>query len=84
MPENNNCAAMQKIKTDKKTNAAYWDVIDDTIETCIMDLIPLSATEIDTDNLDLYGDGIIGEIRDRLIEYLTEKGGDFPFINENM
>lgn len=84
MPENNNCAAMQTIKTDKKTNAAYWDVIDNTIETCIMDLIPLSAAEIDTDDLDLYSDGIIGEIRDRLIEYLTEKGGEFPFVNENM
>lgn len=84
MPENNNCMVMQKIKTDKKTNATYWDAIDDTIETCIMDLIPLSAIKIDTDDLDLYSDGIIGEIRDRIIEYLTEQGGEFPFVNENM
>lgn len=78
--------AMNAIKTDKKTNAAYWDAIDDTIETCIKDLTPFSAVNITSDNdeIDLYSDGIIGEVRDRIIEYLTEKGCVFPFVNENM
>ena len=93
----NTTSAADTVRTDKKANAAYWDAIDDDVFNCITAIAALSLSENrlifdenEDDNdenatfCDLYGDGIIGEIRDRIIEYLTEQGGDFPFVNENM
>lgn len=74
----------KSFKTDKKKNAAYWDVIDDTVETCITDILAMSAEKVDADELDLYGDGIIGEVRDLIIDYLKEQGAEFPFVDGDM
>lgn len=68
-------------QTDKKLNAAYWDVIDNIIEEAIMDIADMSVQEI---HPDLYGDGIVPNIREILIKYLKEAGGEFPYVDENL
>ena len=73
--------AEKNLQTDKKLNAAYWDVIDNIIEEAIMDIADMSVQEI---HPDLYGDGILPNIREILIKYLKEAGGEFPYVDENL
>ena len=91
-------SAALAIRTDKKTNAAYWDAIDDVVFSCIKELAQYSVNsdtklvfdENDEDEnenttfCDLFGDGIVGEVRDIIIKYFEENGAEFPFVNENM
>lgn len=80
----------------KKSNMAYWDAIDDVVFCCIREVADYSTddvtlifdeediTEDETTHFcDLYGDGIIGEVRDIIIKYLKENGAKFPFVNKN-
>lgn len=69
-------------KTNKKANARYWDAIDAVIEGAITEVADFSDNEVDID--DLIGDGIVADVREMVINYLKEKGGNFPFVNENM
>ena len=72
-------------KTDKKANARYWDGIDGTIEAMICAVADFSDNDLNGDTLeDMISDGIVADVRELVINYLTEKGGNFPFVNENM
>ena len=76
---------MRNYKTDKKRNAAYWDEIDATIERMVCDVADFSDTKFEDDILDdMISDGIIADVREMVINYLTEKGGSFPFVNGDM
>ena len=73
------------IRTDKKRNARYWDGIDAIIETMVYDVAKASVVELEEDALeDIISDGIVADVREMVIDYLKEKGGEFPFVNENM
>lgn len=72
-------------KNNKKRNAAYWDEIDAVIEQTISEISEFSDEELEEDALeDVIGDGIIADVRELIINYLAEKGGKFPFVNEDM
>ena len=72
-------------KTDKKANARYWDEIDATIESMIHEVAEFSDVKLNEETLeDMIGDGIVADVREMVINYLTEKGGNFPFVNEDM
>lgn len=72
-------------KTDKKANARYWDEIDATIEGMVCDVANFSDTKFEDGILDdMISDGIIADVREMVINYLKEKGGNFPYVNENM
>ena len=72
-------------QTDKKANARYWDEIDATIEQMICDVADFSDAKYEDEVLDdMIGDGIVADVREIVINYLTEKGGIFPFVDENM
>lgn len=91
-------SAALTIRTDKKANAAYWDAIDDVVFSCIKELAQHSVNsdikfifdENDEDEnenttfCDLFGDGVVGEVRDIVVKYFEENGAEFPFVNENM
>lgn len=89
-------SAALTIRTNKKANAAYWDAIDDVVFSCIKEFAQYSLNfdtklVFDEDNddenttfCDLFGDGIVGEVRDIILKYLEENGAEFPFVNENM
>lgn len=79
-------------KMSKKANMAYWDEIDDTIVEFIKEIAGFSTSdkklsfeegEEGTEFCDVYGDDILCDIRDMVIQYLEEKGAEFPFIDEN-
>ena len=72
-------------KTDKKSNARYWDEIDGIFERMVYDVAEFSDVEFEEDALDdIISDGIVADVREMVINYLKEKGGSFPYINENM
>ena len=72
-------------KTDKKANARYWDEIDATIERMVCDVADFSDTKFEDGVLDdMISDGIVADIREMVINYLKEKGGNFPYVDENM
>ena len=71
-------------RTDKKANARYWDEIDATIERMVCEVADFSDEKLDKDSLDMISDGIVADVREMVINYLKEKGGNFPFVNENM
>ncbi len=71
-----------EIKTDKKENARYWDEIDNTIEKALKKIKGMSFTP--TVDTDFYGDGILPELREKIIAYFKDKGGDYPYVNEDM
>ena len=72
-------------RTDKKANARYWDEIDATIERMLCEVADFSDEKLDKDSLDMISDGIIADVREMVINYLTEKGGgSFPFVNGDM
>lgn len=76
---------MSDHRTDKKRNARYWDAIDATIESMVYEVAEFSDAEYEEEALsDIISDGIVADVRELVINYLTEKGGDFPFVNENM
>ena len=76
---------MRNYKTDKKRNAAYWDEIDAIIERMVRDVADFSDTYFEGDVLgDMISDGIVADVREMVINYLTEKGGYFPYVDENM
>lgn len=75
----------KNFKNDKKRNAAYWDEIDAVIEQAISEISEFSDEALAEDALeDVIGDGIIADVRELIINYLAEKGGKFPFVNEDM
>lgn len=72
-------------KTDKKENARYWDKIDSTIEQLIINIANFSDTKIEKDTVDdIICEGIVADVREIIIARFTEKGGYFPFVNEDM
>lgn len=71
-------------RTDKKANARYWDEIDATIERMVCEVADFSDEKLDKDSLDMISDGIVADVREMVINYLTEKGGSFPFVNGDM
>ena len=71
-------------RTDKKANARYWDEIDATIERMLCEVADFSDEKLDKDSLDMISDGIVADVREMVINYLTEKGGSFPFVNGDM
>lgn len=71
-------------RTDKKANARYWDEIDATIERMLYEVADFSDEKLDKDSLDMISDGIVADVREMAINYLTEKGGSFPFVNGDM
>ena len=72
-------------KTDKKANARYWDLIDAVVEEMVLDVAKFSDIELDEDVLeDVVGDGIVADVRELVIAYLKDKGGEFPFVDEDM
>ena len=72
-------------RTDKKANARYWDAIDAAVEKMIREVAEFSDDKINEERLeDLIGDGIVADAREVVIAYLKEKGGTFPFVDENM
>ena len=71
-----------EIRTDKKANAAYWDRIDGAIEHMLGKVADLSVKTVFWS--DYYGDGIIPAIRELVVKYFEENGGEYPFVNENM
>lgn len=72
-------------KTNKKANARYWDGIDATIEEMIVGIANFSDTKLEEEIFDdLVGDGIVADVREVVINYLKDKGGEFPYVNENM
>ena len=72
-------------KTDKKANARYWDEIDGIFERMVYDVAEFSDVKFEEDALDdIISDGIVADVREMVINYLKEKGGSFPYINENM
>ena len=72
-------------KTDKKANARYWDGIDAMVEQMVRDVAAFSDRKVEEDALDdLISDGIVADVREVVIAYLEEKGGEFPFVNEDM
>jgi hypothetical protein len=76
---------MRNYKTDKKRNAAYWDEIDATIERMVCDVADFSDTKFEDDVLDdMISDGIVADVREIVINYLIEKGGNFPYVDEDM
>lgn len=72
-------------KTDKKANARCWDAIDATVEKMVRTIAGFSDVKFKEGTLDdLNGDGIVADVREIVISYLTEKGGEFPFVDEDM
>ena len=73
-------------KTDKKANARYWDNIDGIIENMIHEIASYSDVEMAKDIIEstLYDDGLVPDVKEIVIKYLTEKGGVFPYVNEDM
>lgn len=73
-------------KTDKKANARYWDDIDRIIENMIHEVASYSDVEMTEDIIEstLYDDGLVPDVREIVIKCLTEKGGVFPYVDENM
>ena len=72
-------------RTDKKANSRYWDEIDALIEKMVMETAEFSDTKINSEELDdIVSDGIVADVREMVINYLKEKGGEFPYVDENM
>lgn len=74
------------IKTDKKKNAQYWNSIDDICETAVEQIAACSTKLIDREILNNQIEDISADIRDIIIQALSESpfNGEFPFVNENM
>lgn len=71
-------------KNNKKANVRYWDGIDSIIEHMINDIAEFSDNNINDELDDIISDGIVADVREIVINYLKEKGGIFPFVDENM
>ena len=73
------------IRTDKKTNARYWDGIDGDIENLICAIAAKSAKPLSARmlaNADMAG--AVAGIRENLIEWLESAGGEYPTVDEDM
>lgn len=75
---------MNEHKTDKKANARYWDKIDTIIENAVYEIADLSDVSLERKLDDIGGDGIVSDVRELVIGYLKDKGGIFPYVDENM
>lgn len=73
-------------KIYKKANAMYWDNIDGIIENMIHEIASYSDVEMAKDIVEstLYDDSLVPNVREIVIKCLTEKGGIFPYVNEDM
>ena len=73
------------IRTDKKTNARYWDGIDGDIENLIHAIAAKSAKPLSAHMLaaaDMAG--AVAGIRESLIGWLESAGGEYPTVDEDM
>lgn len=67
---------------DKKLNMSYWDLIDETTENYIKDMLLLGDVKYKEE---YYSDllPLMKEISKIATEYLSKCGATYPYIDEN-
>lgn len=71
---------------DKKANMALWDDLEGSVEDAIKVFASAATTKYeDLDELidRAYEDGVIPEVRDRIVEFLESVGLIIPFVDGN-
>ena len=75
------------VSVDKKANVQYWDALEDSVFECIKGIMGFSTTKIPLtdDELinELLSDGTLKEVTEKIVDFLTEKGGVFPYVDCN-
>lgn len=70
---------------DKIINMRYWDVIDDILDKCVIDVSVMSRNDKKTLDIDKdYGviHDIAVDLREIIIERLERIGYEFPYVDE--
>ena len=69
-----------------KDNMTYWDDIEDICYETVRQIAACSTKEFDVDPDELeevIWDEIGPQVRDLIIQRLSEIGGEFPFVDED-
>lgn len=78
---------MENIRTDKKSNMAYWDLFDDIAEKHVRSAISLSAKPLTLPET-MTMDDVVLEVGKMLTDHLVncleqQYGAEFPYVDEN-
>ena len=87
MKENTGEALCQNIRTDKKTNLEYWDLIDDCAQKHVRSVMSLSVKTITVPE-GMSMEDVAMEVGKMLTEHLIncleqQYGAEFPYVDEN-
>lgn len=88
MKEGNSGAdLMENIRTDKKSNMAYWDLFDSFAEKHVKSVISLSAKPLTLPET-MTMDDVVLEVGKMLTDHLVncleqQYGAEFPYVDEN-